>query len=233
MTLCFAPDGATLAQRWARRFQLQSCSGSAEEVVAGFYLWAGQDHLELRRQGERGGAWVRDAELSRRITQGGELGRACGAGSGLEVLDVFGGWGVDGLVLAARGCRVTMVERHPAISALQEDLVRRSRLPSVRCVFGDGFTAISAGPAVDVVYLDPMFPQRGKGALPGKRMQYLAELCAPDPRPLADWLDAARRQARRRVVLKRRRHDPLIAAPDWQIVGRTVRYDVYRGFQTS
>ena len=35
--------------------------------------------------------------------------------------------------------------------------------------------------------------------------------------------------SRRRVVVKRRRHDAPIGKPDWQILGRSVRFDVYRG----
>jgi 16S rRNA (guanine1516-N2)-methyltransferase len=144
------------------------------------------------------------------------------------VLDAMAGWGVDALVLTSRGCRVTPIERHPALAALAEDLARRSGNLDVACRVGDGFAALAAGP-FDVIYLDPMFPVRGKDALPGRRLQWLAELASPDPRPLTAWLDEAVAQARRRVVLKRRRRDPLVRAPDWQILGRTVRYDVFRG----
>ena len=80
----------------------------------------------------------------------------------------------------------------------------------------------------DVIYFDPMFPVRGKTALPGKRMQYLAGLLGDDPPFTGSLVELGRRQARSRVVVKRRSKDPVIARPDWQITGRTVRYDVYR-----
>lgn len=200
---------------------------------AGFYVHRDADHLELRREGESGGVWIRRAELSRRSGGAAELLHACGAAPGLTVLDVMAGWGVDALVLAARGCRVTLVERQPLLVALQRDLLRRSGLTGVECRQGDGFEALGEGKSYDVVYLDPMFDSRGKTALPGKRMQWLAELASPDGRPLAQWLGAALPRARRRVVVKRRRTDPATASPDWQIRGSSVRYDVYRGTSQS
>lgn len=199
------------------------------EDADGFYLWADVEHLELRRAGERRGAFVSMAELARRAAQGGDLLRACGVAGGNKpaILDVMAGWGVDGLVLAGRGCAVTLVERLPALSALQQDLARRSGL-AAEVVCGDGFEVLQRA-APDVVYLDPMFPERTKTSLPGKRMQWLAELARGDDRPLQNWLALARQRARQRVVLKRRRRDPTELEPDWRIDGRTVRYDVYRG----
>lgn len=203
------------------------------------FLWANHDRLELhfatasdnpRAGGRRRGVWVELAELQRRARQGGGLLRACGVRgvAAPSVLDAMAGAGVDGLVLAARGCRVTLVERQPAVSAMQQDLVRRSGLDGVTCRLGDGFEALSALPTHDVVYLDPMFPPRAKTALPDKRLQMLALLAEPDPRPLPEWLEAAVVFAGDRVVLKRRSKDPVLLRPDWQIAGRTVRFDVYR-----
>lgn len=228
--LYFHPLARELAATWGARFRLIE-AGAPPQDEAGFFLWAAGDRLELRLGGQRAGLWIDPAELRRRSTQRSELLRACGVTGRRRpsVIDVMAGWGVDGLTLAARGCEVMLVERHAAVSALQEDLLRRSGLGGVRCRWDDGIAVLTAFEAADVVYLDPMFPARGKGALPGKRMQWLARLGVADPRPLTSWLDAARAKARARVVLKRRRSDPPLAEPDWQIRGRAVRYDVYRG----
>lgn len=215
-------------------FQLREVT-QPPAAEAGYYLWAAEDHLELRRGDEAHGAWVRVAELERRAAQGTDLLKACGVGGERRprVLDLMAGWGVDALVLAARGCPVVAVERLPSLAALLQDLVWRSGVAGVAVQCADAMDVLGEATAVDVVYLDPMFPTRHKAALPGKRLQWLAELAAPDPRPLDVWLSAAAPIAQRRVVLKRRRKDPLVAAPDWQVAGRTVRYDVYRGSAAS
>jgi 16S rRNA (guanine1516-N2)-methyltransferase len=231
--LFFHPGAADLAARWSDRFHLIACAAPPSEHPEP-YLWAVDDHLELHAGAAAtwsGGVWIRNEDVERRAAQGGELARACGITRDFRpmVLDAMAGWGIDGLVLASRGCRVTLVERHPLVSALEEDLVRRIGLAQVTCRYGDAFEALDEPSGYDVVYLDPMFPERTKGALPGKRLQVLAALVQADERPLALWLQYAQRAARHRVVLKRRSKDPVTGAPDWQIRGRTVRFDVYRG----
>ena len=71
-----------------------------------------------------------------------------------------------------------------------------------------------------------------------KRMDTYSAPALPDPdklrrlegaRETMRWLQTALVSARDRVVIKRRVHDPVLGAADWQIIGRAVRYDVYRG----
>jgi 16S rRNA (guanine1516-N2)-methyltransferase len=199
------------------------------------YVVAVDGHLELRFHEETAsassGLWVTLDEVHRRAAEGGLLLRACGVRGGHRptVLDPMAGLGVDGLLLASRGCEVTLVERHPLLWALMDDLIRRSGVSGVTRVRGDGFLHLAARAEYDVVYLDPMFPVRNKQALPQKRMQWLSRLAEPDWRLLGEWIDAAVAAAANRVVLKRRRRDPRIRHPDWQVLGRTVRFDVYRG----
>lgn len=211
------------------------------------YLWAVDEHLELRfGPGPDEGAWVRAEEVRRRTVQAGDLLRACGlrrqdAAAEMRVLDAMAGWGVDGLVLAASGACVTLVELDPLLHATVEDLIRRMGTRNARAVCGDGYASLDGEPGFDIVYLDPMFPERNKHALPGKRMQLTGALLraralsgAPvDEVPLDAWLEAAIRAARARVVVKRRLKDPADRRADWQIRGRTVRYDVYRGRNTA
>lgn len=235
--LYFHPDAREWAQRWHGRFEL--CERQEPPPAPdGPILWAAADHLELRIGVSRGeGAWVTVAEIRRRARQAPELLRACRLKPGMRVLDAMAGWGLDALVLATAGAEVLMVEREPLMQALQEDLVRRTAMAgmagmgSVESELGDGFLRIDREPSFDVIYLDPMFPVRGKAALPGKRMQYLAvlEAVTADDRPLAEWVKRSIARARHRVVVKRRLHDDAAFAPDWQIVGRSIRYDVYRG----
>lgn len=233
----FHPDARAWVMRWAGRMRLEACMAPPEGAPLPL-LWAAADHLELRvrRVGENG-AWVDERELRRRIRQAPELVRACAIRPGMRALDAMAGWGLDGLVLAAAGARVTLVERQPLLQALQEDLIRRAGAAGVESLLGDGFALLDDPQGFDVVYLDPMFPARGKQALPGKRMQYLAALideggsplAGSADRPLGEWIERAIAVARHRVVVKRRLHDAPGLRPDWQIRGRSIRYDVYRG----
>lgn len=180
------------------------------------------------------------ADSTRRIAAGRKqlLARAIGLHKdpAQTVLDATAGLGRDGFVLAALGASVTLVERQPLFAALIADARRRAledprwhevaRRIDVHA--GDARALLDAGPRWDVIHLDPMYPHRGKQALPQKEMQLLRELTDGDPD--ADALLApALRTAKRRVVVKRPSTAPFLAglAPQFQLHGTQARYDVY------
>jgi 16S rRNA (guanine1516-N2)-methyltransferase len=80
----------------------------------------------------------------------------------------------------------------------------------------------------EVIYLDPMYPESGKTAAKRKEMRLFRELLGDDL-DAAELLELARKQAKRRVVVKR----PLKAAalssakPSARLKGTTTRYDLY------
>ena len=227
--------------RWLGLFQLRVVE-TEEEVLnpvdadQGFRLRYHAGVLALERGGDRGGVFIEGREVQRRLKGDFALGRACGIQRNvvLEILDATGGLGVDGLALAVAGQRMVLMERNEALWAMLDNLIERLALDNARAVLGDSAELILNDEVphnglFDVVYFDPMFPPRNKTALPGKRMQYLEALLentAPFDQKL---IDVAKSRARSRVVLKRRLKDPVVGRVDWQIRGRAVRYDVYRG----
>ena len=191
--------------------------------------------LQLHKSGERGGVKLSDHDLRRRLRQGKRLllARACAAGPGVSVLDATAGFGLDGLTLSALGCSVTLCERHPMVFALLEDSAHRLGSGAlargdIKLLQADAHDVLCGPDRFDVVYLDPMFPPRGKSALPNKRARYLADLVGQDQESVAELLMRARRRARRRVVVKRRRLDPELGSPSFALHGRAVRFDVYQ-----
>lgn len=195
------------------------------------FLWWNGVRLQLFSGQDAKPSWLRDEDLERRATLGAELARACGVTRSQQprVLDAMAGWGVDGMSLAALGCPVVMVEQSDAMWALLDSFLGSRSGRGTELIHADAWNILDGKRTFDVVYLDPMFPLRRKGALPGKAMQLLARVCGSDDRSAADWVERAKPCAASRVVLKRRLRDPLVGRPDWQIKGHSVRYDVYRG----
>lgn len=173
-------------------------------------------------------------DVRRRLKQGRQLAlaKACGVRADWTVLDAMAGLGLDGITLAALGCRVTMVERDASLAAMLEDAVveaqRRLPLGDVETIAADVRYLAIEPRQFDAIYLDPMFPLRNDGALPGKAAQLLARHVGTSDDDIDALLLRCRALAANRVVLKRRRHDAEVAPPDWQISGRSVRFDVYR-----
>ena len=231
----FDPAQAVAAHALARRLSGQAAAYQPSPgpfPALGWHLFLDAAGLALRKTGERRPFRLTPAAFHRRSAASRlAIARACGAGPGLRLLDATAGWGTDGLTLASLGCDATLAESNPKAFALLEDMARRTRsaarleLIDARSKMPDGF---------DVICLDPMFERDGKGALPGKPLQILRELTrepgAPPDVGAAELLHLARRCASDRVVLKRRANAPALACPDWQIRGRTVRFDVYRPF---
>ncbi|MYF29771.1 MAG: hypothetical protein F4029_17400 [Gammaproteobacteria bacterium] len=176
-------------------------------------------------------------DVRRRVRQGRRLAlaRACDAGPGLRVHDALAGWGTDGLVLAALGCRVHLSERNCHVHEILDARLRAesARQPTHRpgaisWALEDARDRWREDSQFDVVYLDPMFGEHPKTALPAKPMQVLAELVGEMSfGEVAELIDRARRVAASRVVVKRRASAAALGQPDWHIRARSVRFDVY------
>ncbi|MDT0176252.1 16S rRNA (guanine(1516)-N(2))-methyltransferase RsmJ [Enterobacter sp. BRE11] len=235
-----AGDGALshLAQRW----QLEHDEGCVLTLVQT------PTHLELRKRDEPklGGIFVdfvSGAMAHRRRFGGGRgeaVAKAVGVKSGYlpDVVDATAGLGRDAFVLAAIGCRVRMLERHPVVAALLDDGLQRGyqdaeiggwlreRLTLIHAPSAQALGEIT--PAPDVVYLDPMYPHRQKSAMVKKEMRVFQSLVGADED--ADALLApARRLAKKRIVVKRPDYAPPLAGVATQsaVVTKSHRFDIY------
>lgn len=171
------------------------------------------------------------------------LARAVGMRKGPApyVIDATCGMGRDSLSLLGLGCRVVALERHPVVSALLQDAVRRARKPPVmelleqrfRLVCNESATFLQSLGVQDlpaVVLLDPMYPGGPRKALPGGDTQILQRLVPPgNEEEELELLRIARAAATERVVVKRPRKSPPLGglSPRSSHGSRATRYDVY------
>ena len=210
---------------------LKSAGINVEDVgqnSSGWFLECRANTLQLCREGQRPFN-LSTHDIARKISGGRStlLARACGARPGLRVLDAMGGWGTDGMLLAALGCEVDITENNPWVYALASNLARELASPA-NVLFADANQWFQQHrDRYDVVYVDPMFPPHPKNAKPARKMQILEELAPFED--ATDFVNGARSHALERVVVKSRlKQKPFLEAPDWQIRGRSVRFDVYR-----
>ncbi len=192
-----------------------------------------------------------DPSVDYRRRRGGGRGEAIARAVGLRgqeplsVVDATAGLGGDAFILAALGCRMTLLERVPALQELLADGLERAAevgaasdpelaaaIARMRLVRGDAVDYLKALPATeqpDVIYLDPMFPERKKSAAVKKEMQLFHRLVGADA-DAGGLLAVALTRARQRVVVKRSRlADPLEGPPpDHVLEGVRNRYDLYR-----
>lgn len=152
-------------------------------------------------------------------------------------VDATAGMGEDSFLLAAYGYEVTLLERDPVIAALLADALRRAEAHPIlapiaarmHLVEGDSIAylqALSAPP--DLVYLDPMFPERKKSGLIGKKLQLIQKL----ERPCGEedvLFSAAMAAHPKKLVVKRPLKGPELAGvkPEYSIKGKAIRYDCF------
>ena len=180
----------------------------------------------------------------RRQQQGRELLLRAVIGRGNHrpsILDATGGLGRDSFLLAAAGCQVQIVEREPVLAALLTDALQRALLhPKTAAIaarmslhLGDAVVYLQEmnkkKQQIEVIYLDPMFPERRKSALVKKEAQILQLLAGPSSFEADKELLTAAMIVGQRIVVKRPRKAPFLAElqPSHSLLGKTVRFDVY------
>lgn len=242
---CDSPDQLGAAHRLADRLGLPLLASSLDGATT--VLVVGAQRLEVRHP-ELGSPlyvdFVKGAMGYRRRRGEGRkqpLARAVGL-KGRDrpgVLDATAGLGRDAFVLASLGCQVRLVEQSPIVGALLEDGLERARQTLETAPVAARMSLIQANAIEwmakldpqdlpEVIYLDPMYPERTKSALVKKEMRLLRALVGKDENaPLL--LEAALQYARRRVVVKRPRLASPVTGPkpDFTIASKNTRFDVY------
>lgn len=155
------------------------------------------------------------------------------------IVDATAGLGRDSFILAALGYEVIMLERSPtlyesltgALSQAKADEKTAPIITRMTLIHADSKTWLANQHyprQPDVIYLDPMFPERKKSALVKKEMLMLQALVGEDP-DSAELFETAINCAKRRVVVKRPKLAENITdrQPDYTLKGNSSRFDVY------
>ncbi len=152
-----------------------------------------------------------------------------------RVLDLSAGLMRDAFILACLGADVVALERNVTIAALITDALQRAQSEDWFCELKLEFMETQAqryltstNSLFDVIYFDPMFPERNKSALVKKEMRLLRE-AAGDDEDCDAVFQLALSKAKQRVVVKRPKLAPNInnQKPDLTYAGKSARFDVY------
>lgn len=158
------------------------------------------DRLELRKLDEpKLGAVYVDfvgGTMAHRRKFGGVRGEAVAKAVGIKgsalptVIDATAGLGRDAFVLAAIGCQVRLVERHPVVFLLLQDGLNRAyQDEEIGEMLQQNLHLLNVqhineldpnSDYADVVYLDPMYPHKQKSALVKKEMRVFQHLVGAD-----------------------------------------------------
>jgi 16S rRNA (guanine1516-N2)-methyltransferase len=155
------------------------------------------------------------------------------------IIDATAGLGRDSFILASLGFQVHLLERSPIIQALLEDAIKRAEThPDVNSIVSrmhlhkidsiHWMQQLTPDTKPEIIYLDPMFPERAKSAMVKKEMLMFHDVIGEDP-DADDLLTLALTCATKRVVVKRPRlAAPLLGKPpSFTMTGSSSRFDIY------
>src|SRR5690606_31086864 len=140
------------------------------------------------------------------------------------------------MILAASGAEVIALERHPQVYALLSQGLELAKLDPelshicqrISLIHQDALSYLqqleTAYP--DIIYFDPMYPEKKKSALSRKEMQVLQNIIGKDEDADGVFLEA-QKKAKHRVVVKRPRIAPFVAdaKPDFSQSYQSARFD--------
>lgn len=255
ITVCYESEALALqATEFAHKHSL--AIQNIDEASTPFILNYKDNYVELIDKQEKTNIHVDfiSGTLAHRRKYGGGKGQAIAKAIGiknyklpLNILDVTTGLAKDAFVLACLGCGVTMVERHPIVAELVNNaLILADNDDDFKEIKQQGFNLIQANAIdylnklsskPDVIYMDPMYPERKKSAAVKKNMQMLQKLIGEHDHKGShdkstdetELFNCALINVKKRVVVKRPKGAPTLTdkKPTMSIESKITRYDVY------
>ena len=153
------------------------------------------------------------------------------------IIDATAGLGYDAFILASLGANVTLIERSEKIYDLLKAAISEAKLYGgeiskivnrMNLLFGDS-KDILPNIAPEVILIDTMYKDRKKSALVKNDMRLVREVVGSDTDHV-ELINIALDNASKRVVIKQPRYAETldnIKGCSHQILGKTIRYDVY------
>jgi len=171
--------------------------------------------------------------------RGQNLAKAVGMKSNKNrtIVDATAGLGYDSFILASLGANVTLIERSEKIHKLLQEGINEAKengghissiVNRMDLIFGDSKIIIPKL-SPEVILVDTMYNERKKSALVKNNMRLVREIVGSDLDQI-ELIKIALECAKNRVVLKQPRYsepNDEIRKYSHQILGKTVRYDVY------
>ncbi len=181
--------------------------------------------------------------MAHRLKYGGgrqqAIGRALGikGNKELHVVDATAGLGRDSFIMASLGARVTLIERSPQMQDMLQEGLEQCRQAGGEYAEIAARMTLLCGDAKDllpqlspeVIYVDPMHPERKSSALVKLALRQVREIVGSDEDSF-ELMQVALACASKRTVLKwplKAKFIDGIRKPSHQIIGKSTRYDVF------
>jgi 16S rRNA (guanine1516-N2)-methyltransferase len=158
----------------------------------------------------------------------------------LTLFDATAGFLTESILLLSLGISITARERSPLIALLVQDALERGMqqctlfkervLKQLSFAQGESSLALQQlETPPDVIYLDPMFPERQNRSAQNKKEMRILRYFVGEDQDIESLFTLARSLARQRVVVKRPQYAPPLGEtpPHFSYQGKQIRFDIY------
>lgn len=156
----------------------------------------------------------------------------------INIIDATAGLGKDAFIFFSYGCKVTMIERHPILSILLFDGLKRGYQDkkighlikkNINIIYNTSMNINQLNiPKPDVIYLDPMFQKKKNNALSKKEIRTIQNLVKYDFNTNL-LFQKCFLFCKNKVVVKRPKNEKTISKkkPNYNIKTKKYRFDIY------
>ncbi len=157
------------------------------------------------------------------------ISKAVGSGRmGMRVFDLTAGLAIDSIFLAQMGYQVEALERNALIYLCLQNALQNETEVHLKIHFGEALEWVQNNKIeTDIIYFDPMFPQKKKSALPRQEMLFFKEMVGSDADAENVFTEILNLKKIKRIVVKRPLSAPAFKKPNGQLAGKLIRYDIY------
>ena len=152
----------------------------------------------------------------------------------LNILDCTAGMLQDTLLFLSLGHQVTALEQSKILFHLLQDGISRSEDQNIfiklDLIHANACSYAAHAKNFDVIYFDPMYPPTKKKALSSGQLEYISkilELESLENNPIKDFEVLQLITARKMIVKRPIKVEPFSLQTNYQVSGKTTRFDIY------
>ena len=152
----------------------------------------------------------------------------------LNILDCTAGMLQDAILFLSLGHQVTALEQSKILFYLLQDGISRSEDQSIflqlDLIHTNACSYAAQAKNFDVIYFDPMYPPSKKNALSSGQLEYLSKILEVESlknNPINDFEVLQLIPAKKMVVKRPIKAKSFSSQLNYQVLGKTTRFDVY------
>ena len=152
----------------------------------------------------------------------------------LNILDCTAGMLQDTLLFLSLGHQVTALEQSKILFHLLQDGISRSEDQNIfiklDLIHANACSYAAHAKNFDVIYFDPMYPPSKKNALSSGQLEYISKILEVESlenNPTKDFEVLQLIPARKMVVKRPIKAEPFSLQTNYQVSGKTTRFDIY------